>query len=246
MISSIRFRLFWLQRGVFFLKSSSFRVRSVRVNGRRIRLAHPPGEAAEMDHEFKQIVYDDCYGLRRAGGRIARIVDVGANIGLFSIAAKMAFPAAGVQCYEPNPDLHPILHSHLDPLGVEIFGEAVGAAEGTVNLRFGNGSLHTRTEDSENGLTRRSSMRTVLERAGGNIDLLKLDCEGAEWEILDNPEWAGKVRHIVMEYHLWARPESSILDLVAILHELGFRVTHLHENEKLEWGLLHATSNPQR
>lgn len=35
----------------------------------------------------------------------------------------------------------------------------------------------------------------------GPIDLIKMDCEGAEWEFLNDQAW-NKVSYLTMEYHL--------------------------------------------
>ncbi|MEX0289624.1 MAG: hypothetical protein AB3N14_10990, partial [Flavobacteriaceae bacterium] len=69
----------------------------------------------------------------------------------------------------------------------------------------------------------------------------KLDCEGEEWELFEDTEGCRKIQNIVMEYHLWAKPKASIIDVMTVMKELGFRITNLHESEKLQWGILQAT-----
>src|SRR4051812_17615714 len=45
---------------------------------------------------FAEILLDDCYGLRSSFEKVdvKTILDVGANVGLFSLAARLAYPAA--------------------------------------------------------------------------------------------------------------------------------------------------------
>ena len=241
MIKALQFRLFWLQYRVFYLRSSKLRIKTLTVNGKKIFLKTPTREANVMNQELQQILYEDCYGLRRIRSTIERIVDVGGNIGFFSIAAKAAFPEAQIQCYEPNPHIQEALHSNLAPLNVQVFSEAVGGSDGFVELDFRHGSLYTKVNKSDADGVRMVSIRTVLKRAGGTIDLLKLDCEGAEWMVFECPEWADNVKSLVMEYHLWANPRTTVIELLTIIRDRGFRITHLYEDESLQWGLLHAT-----
>jgi hypothetical protein len=57
------------------------------------------------------------------------------------------------------------------------------------------------------------------------VDLVKLDCEGAEYEILFNlpPVYFPRIRRIVLEYHDNVTAYTH-LDLAAFLKEQGYRV----------------------
>lgn len=74
---------------------------------------------------------------------------------------------------------------------------------------------------------RQVSLETVLRRAGGPIDLLKLDCEGAEWEILQPGTCWDSVRNVRLEYHLF-HGETADQAQSALL-ALGFRILHFLE-----------------
>jgi hypothetical protein len=67
--------------------------------------------------------------------------------------------------------------------------------------------------------------RLVADLAIARIDLLKLDCEGAEWDILPAAEPVlAQVQQICMEYHVergWT-PQR----LAEWLKSLGFEVNH--------------------
>lgn len=48
-----------------------------------------------MDSEFQDIFYEDCYGLAKIEGQVKTSLDVGSNLGFFSLAAVAT---AGWKC----------------------------------------------------------------------------------------------------------------------------------------------------
>ena len=66
----------------------------------------------------------------------------------------------------------------------------------------------------------------------GSCDIMKLDCEGAEYEILDTtPDMLRKARHIVMEWH---KTEADKDDLVYHLERAGMIVTRNRKQGKYD------------
>ena len=74
----------------------------------------------------------------------------------------------------------------------------------------------------------------------GFVDVLKLDCEGAEWDIFSDPSPWTQVRSLVMEYHLWAKRGSNERGLGRQLHELGFVNVSICPSVKGPWGFAFA------
>ena len=72
-------------------------------------------------------------------------------------------------------------------------------------------------------------LATALQRIGGRVDLLKMDCEGAEWDILRDQTSLQKARMTAMEYHLFGGPERTLLNLLHRLQTAGFRIEALRE-----------------
>jgi hypothetical protein len=100
--------------------------------------------------------------------------------------------------------------------------------------------MHTKVKNSVDGKVPMVSLDTVATRCGGCIDLLKLDCEGSEWAILENSAAIDCVNEITMEYHLWARPGSTTDDLSSLLRRRGFEMVSQKMERTKSWGLLHA------
>lgn len=142
-LNSVRFRKKWAKLGVRFGRSSSFSPKRICVNGCEIDLSFPTDEERVLKYELGQIYYDDCYWLEEKRKEVRSIIDVGGNIGLFSIIARHHFPLATIHCYEPNPAILSNLSENLGKLGVRVFSEAVGASTGYIELDAGENSLHS-------------------------------------------------------------------------------------------------------
>ena len=135
-----------------------------------------------MDDEYKLSLFKN--------ENIKNIVDVGANLGMFSVAARITFRDAKIHSYEPNPNNIPTLGKHGKEFNFEIHEEALGFEAGTGNLTLTtthDTSARIIKSDIDKGVIVLSDLGTVINRfENQKIDLLKLDCEGAEFEILRN------------------------------------------------------------
>ena len=186
---------------------------------------------------FLDILLDDCYGLRAFPGEVAAVLDIGAHAGLFSLAARMRFPAAQIHAYEPNPHMYSFLVQQAEVACVSLFGEAVGLSEGRVTLDFGEDSVQTRVVHDPHSAIRCASFAEAVARLSKVPILVKLDCEGAEWEIFrDTATWRA-VRFLTMEYHLWAG--YTLAELRQRIDSMGFVIKSLSDTDA-EFGVLTA------
>lgn len=214
--------------GVDFGRAKSFRLpRMISLNGQKIALEIPeePGQLTA----FIELMLDDCYCLREIAKqtRVATILDIGANVGLFGLAARAAFPKARIHAYEPNTALTRHLSNHARQTGFDYFTEAVGREAGRVSLIVDPyQSVLSSTRHDPHGSIPQVAFRTALDRLGGCADLVKLDCEGAEWEIFGDQESWSRVGFVTMEYHLG--PGDGHDKIVGALHAIGFQIRHHH------------------
>ncbi len=166
-----------------------------------------------------------------------QVLDVGAGLGDFSLFAATAHPSSTVYAFEPFPESIALLRENMLLNGVanvRPFQEAVGAETGTLALDLSGGEpLQLQSHQPEAAelpeahlVTPSVSLAHALARVdGGRCDLLKMDCEGAEYPILFNApdETLQQVDRIVMEYHDNVTAHTH-QDLAAFLREKGFRV----------------------
>lgn len=141
----------------------------------------------------------------------ARVIDVGAHVGSFSIAVATALPKAEIWAYEASPSTARYLAATVAASGLEerihANGEALAATAGSVMLHdVGVGSPLSSTTIRVGAPTVSVPAITVDEvfaRVGAPVDLVKIDAEGIEYDLLllsDPQHWA-TVSRIVLEYH---------------------------------------------
>ncbi len=154
----------------------------------------------------------------------------GANIGAFTVYAAYKAPKAQIIAYEPVGYVFDRLSKQVSfnrlENRVSLINAAVGATDGYRNI-FVGGSDAVASFIPRKGTYRQvvrvESIGKVLDRVGRcPVSLLKLDCEGAEWEILPclTKEMAKQIDRICLEYHPVGG--KSINELVQIMRELGF------------------------
>jgi FkbM family methyltransferase len=224
--------------GLFYWKNKHYRIKELlKIDGKWIKLKTNDFNIIE----FTAICINDCYHLKylkRRLGSIETIVDVGANQGIFIIAARQFFPNARIDCYEPNSKLNEILTFNAKLLNATPYFEAIMEHDCKVKLNFTGSDLATTSIEENDGNVIGISLSKVLKRIG-SIDILKLDCEGAEWGILKDIENWRKIRSLTMEYHLWGSGGSKVEDIFELLNKMNFRLQK-HKVYSCEQGIIIA------
>ncbi|MGH8571863.1 MAG: FkbM family methyltransferase [Gammaproteobacteria bacterium] len=199
------------------LKIAAGRHDDVRLRGVRLRGSNPRG-VANTAVEIAAGEYQ-APGFEIAAGD--RVIDVGANVGAFTVLA--ARQGASVGAYEPHPETFAHLERNTAGLDVRCLRAAVVATPGpggTVALQPSTES-DTRHRVGEGGIEVPAVALSEVIESG--CDLLKLDCVGAEFELLGGTPaeaWRG-VRRVACEAHPWAGDVGAFTEL---LERLGFRV----------------------
>jgi FkbM family methyltransferase len=227
--------------GIKFTRAAAWKLpKKILINNRAINL-HLINDGSTST-SFIDIFLDDVYGLHFFKSylpEVKKIIDIGANQGLFTLAAKNIFPAQ-IHAYEPNPEIIKYLKHHADLIQSICFNEAVGLTRGRINIQKGKDSLHSKVNLSENGNIIQVPIADAISRMNGDIDLLKLDCEGAEWEILKDTASLKKVKAITLEYHL--DEEHNHDSIKEILQNAGFKILH-YEISGQTWGIVWTVNN---
>ena len=91
-------------------------------------------------------------------------------------------------------------------------------------LESGDAGCRSNFHNVDSGTCQMTSLFKVISLFSGNIDLLKLDIEGWEYELLSCTEDMQKVRYLTMEYH-----DKSFDQVREILASINFSVLHFFE-----------------
>jgi hypothetical protein len=104
----------------------------------------------------------------------------------------------------------------------------LGSHDGEIemNLAGNASSAYWGTKGSKTEKVRLTSLQELMRAHGIEaIDLLKLDCEGAEWDILPScAEVLPKISQICMEFHIAG--DWTAERLAAWLRGFGYQVQH--------------------
>ncbi len=170
----------------------------------------------------------------------AVVIDVGANSGAFSYAC-LRRGAGRVVAFEPGPV------ADLAQKNCEEFGERFvlhrkavwksGVQSGLLELAPSHAEKHSGSMSAVLPRTGKTIAAETVDldsvlRSFGQVHILKLDCEGAEYPILMTCSELHRVEHILGEYH-HVNHEWSIDQLRLDLESKGFEVYRLIPRSKM-------------
>lgn len=159
------------------------------------------------------------------------VLDCGGNIGMSVLYFKEAYPAARVIAFEPDPLVFPYLEDnvHRNQLGnVQLIQAALASRDGNVSFysdgKVGSFLARCSDQDLPEGWQRFDvpcvRLRDYLVEP---VDFLKMDIEGAEWEVLeDSEDRLRQVSEIVIEYHRLPRFRRTLHKILELLSRSGY------------------------
>lgn len=161
------------------------------------------------------------------------IIDCGANIGLSVIYFKQLFPNAKIEAYEPDPDIFETLTFNVKSFGfkhVEVFQKAIWKQNEMLQFKQEGGfSGRIPMADDSQNLIQVDAVSLVDIIANNHVDFLKIDIEGAEYEVLKScKNNLQNVEHIFIEYHSHQDEKQTLHEILEILQNQGFRY-HIQE-----------------
>jgi FkbM family methyltransferase len=154
------------------------------------------------------------------------ILDIGSNIGTSILFFREQFPAARIYGFEPHPETFRILEKNVAGLlSIEVFNYGLGAVNADVAVPFDGADFSRFTVAqlaggdwsgplSPTACRIRQAGEVVQDLGLTKVDLIKIDCEGAELDVLSAlpAELLQHSKWIVGELH-----DASAFQLLALL-----------------------------
>jgi len=167
-----------------------------------------------LDYLFREIFLSADYYFA-SNTETPVIIDCGANIGFTVLYfKKILYPQARIYAFEPNPYACTMLKKNISLNGLKdvfVFNVALSNTEGEIPFFLSDnlGSLRASVR-ADRGGAHELKVKTIrlsdfIEKLGEQIDLVKVDVEGAENQILDDlygrPKCLAQLNQIILEYH---------------------------------------------
>ena len=172
---------------------------------------------------------------------IDRWMDIGAHIGSFSLrAAQYVHEVVAV---EPEPLNIQHLRENLRLNNIEnvrvIEGAAIGGSETQVQLGLGKTFTYTHkvgyTRGRHHITVPAYNVNSLVESY--NVNKLKIDCEGSEYDILKNLDY-GPIEEIILEWHFTLIPDprwDKMWEALRRFRDEGFVILRAPENYSKRW-----------
>lgn len=218
------------------LISSPYFLHRIRKENRSYAMLARPTTTSSADlFVLREVLVQEAYkeALALLPSKNIRMVDIGANLGSFTIWTHRVLGVREAFCFEPEPDSFRLLNFNLslnDCSGAKPFPCAVGGAARTIKIALkksspGGTSIYDPAASSEGVDVPVIAFEQWLCDTPGSFDLLKVDCEGSEWEIIrqTNPKHFARFRVLVAEVHEDPEKKQSVSEFKQSMENLGFR-----------------------
>lgn len=162
------------------------------------------------------------------------IVDIGAQIGVFSVFAASQAEKGAVYAFEPNKENYRVLLKNRRLNGLQNLFVSKSAVTGkrglhefflSKNISGGHSFFPTESSKTSSYKVSAITLEEIVNRTGA-IDYLKIDTEGSEYEILlrTPPQVLSKIKKVVVEYHDYLNHEHNFFEIVDYLKKNRFKV----------------------
>ncbi|MBP6976477.1 FkbM family methyltransferase [Candidatus Dojkabacteria bacterium] len=174
------------------------------------------------------------------------IVDIGSHIGISILYFKALYPNCKILAFEPNPISFGILKENVFNNGLEdiqLINKAISSDSSLKDFYIDNSKQNWESNSSflKNSWSGKESTKSIKVECTRldeyikdieNIDMLKIDTEGSEYEILNSHKNnLNKVKNISVEYH--PVKNSKIEKILIVLREY-FDIKIFFEGEEIK------------
>jgi FkbM family methyltransferase len=196
---------------------------------------------------FKEIFMEDVYSIATVVKKLSSqpvVIDIGANAGFFDLLLLSKIEHATVYAYEPLPDniaqlrklltVNPSLENKLFPTEAAVTGTPKQSCDLYVETVPQSSVVASIFADFDSRNTRKISVActtlTAIIESNNlvEIDLIKMDCEGSEYDILYNTDHAiiRRAKLWLIEVHDLDEQLNNVTALDRFLQNAGYLTNH--------------------
>ncbi len=206
---------------------------------------HTTKQGRDLHHILSEMLEFDVYNLNRQHFQKGDVVvDIGANIGIFSIILSKRFPDVTIYAFEPSLINYELLIRNIEEnniTNIEPYRLLVDKdSDKETSMRYiqqrpGCSGVYAKEGTPEKVIT--ISLDDIITRNNiKKIKYLKIDCEGSEYDIIPNSQAFNRemVEYLGIETHNIAGEDHRALTRYVIKKLGKTQVTHMFGN--VIWG----------
>jgi len=182
-------------------------------------------DALSFVWQVKEIFIDEVYRFKTDSTKPV-IIDCGSNIGTSLLYFAKTYKNAEITGFEADPNIASLSTLNLirnNIFDVEISNKAVWVNDGGVKFSIDGadgGNVISSTKTVEVASIRLKNLLIKMP----TIDLLKIDIEGAEYDVMvDCSDSLENVKNIFIEYHSWNTNKQKLSEIINVLEKNNFR-----------------------
>ena len=190
---------------------------------------------------YNEIIKNNGYNISKIRLKNKEVIDIGANMGTFSLfASKLG--ANKVIAVEPSTRVLDIFKTNIEKANINniiLKHHAVSHVTGNelkLALHDESGYNNTYVQSDNYETVTSITLKDILQELITDFIFLKMDCEGAEYDILLNADKKDmdRISHIAMEVHYETHPIHKGIHLINEKLK-GFGFTLIHEAQIGFW-----------
>lgn len=200
---------------------------------------------------LKETLFDDCYKIDQNEFEPKIVIDIGAAFGDYSVYMAKKNPHSTVYAFEPGTDSFSLLEQNIKmnklknivPINKAVASYTGKISFSTHSLAVQHSTTHISSSDERVKKVDCISLEDFfIQERIEMCDILKLDCEGGEFDILLHlhPHVFSKINALVFEYHDSFTTHSHD-ELTRLLRKIGYQVRTQVNGIHSNIGIIKAT-----
>lgn len=197
-------------------------IKKIFLGGRTVFYKRP----YEVLHTYNELFQKKIYNFKPETSTPV-VFDCGSNIGLSVLYFKSLYPESVIHAYEPDSSNFKLLRQNVASNkleNVQLNEAAIWRQNGVIKFTAaGSEASRINFEQSEKSATVKAVRLADELNRYKKIDFLKIDIEGAEYEVLkDCQPYLSIVDNLFLEYHGFCSESKELVEVLSILTEAGF------------------------